>query len=102
MFDVNNLPVGVTKNADGGFNLECSSAGDKRFSAMCAYIDFQGKSMTIENAYQQAKVYCVDGKWVRPTSWRDVKGKKAPLVGLQVDHMYLPNLVIHHPPQGTT
>lgn len=91
---MNHLPVGVTQNADGGFNLECSSRGDKRFSAMCAYVDVHGKNMSIENAYQQAKVFIVDGRMVRPTSWRDVKGKQAPLRGLTPAHAYLHPVIL--------
>lgn len=35
--------------------LECSSAGDKRFSAFYANINFYGKSDSIENHYQSVK-----------------------------------------------
>lgn len=36
-------------------NLECSSKGDKRFSAFYAYVDFNGKYDSIERHYQSAK-----------------------------------------------
>ena len=49
--------------------LECSSKGDKRFSAFFATID----GYTIEQLYQSNKI--VDGKPV--DNWRDAKGKKA-------------------------
>lgn len=50
--------------------LECSSRGDKRFSAFYARVD--GKS--IEDAYQAAKVF-EDGSTGH--SWRTAKGKRA-------------------------
>lgn len=49
--------------------LECSSRGDKRFSAFFAMID----GYSIEQLYQSNKI--VDGKLV--DNWRDAKGKKA-------------------------
>lgn len=36
-------------------NLECSSAGDKRFSAFYAKVSFNGEYDTIENHYQKVK-----------------------------------------------
>lgn len=51
--------------------LECSSKGDKRFSAFTAYIRRHGG--TIENLYQGAKVF-EDGS--TGLSWRDAKGRK--------------------------
>lgn len=50
--------------------LECSSRGDKRFSAFYAIVD--GKS--IEEAYQAAKIL-EDG--TTGHTWKEVKGKKA-------------------------
>lgn len=50
--------------------LECSSRGDKRFSAFYAKVD--GKS--IEETYQAAKIF---ENGVTGLSWRDAKGKKA-------------------------
>lgn len=52
--------------------LECSSKGDKRFSAFYAKIKLYGKYDSIENHYQLAKRI---GSFI-PKSWRDVKGKK--------------------------
>lgn len=49
--------------------LECSSKGDKRFSAFYAKVD--GES--IENIYQAAKVF-QDGS--TGLTWRESKGKK--------------------------
>lgn len=42
--------------------LECSSAGDKRFSAFYAKVDLFGKYDTIENHYQSSKIFIVDGQ----------------------------------------
>lgn len=50
--------------------LECSSRGDKRFSAFYAMVD--GKS--IEARYQAAKVFA-DGR--TGLDWREAKGKHA-------------------------
>mgnify|MGYP001591918609 CR=1 FL=1 len=50
--------------------LECSSRGDKRFSAFYAKVN--GKS--IEEQYQAAKIF-EDGS--TGLHWRDAKGKKA-------------------------
>lgn len=50
--------------------LECSSAGDRRFSAFYAIVD--GDS--IENIYQASKVF-EDGS--TGLHWRQAKGKKA-------------------------
>lgn len=50
--------------------LECSTAGDSRFSAFCAMVD--GK--TIEERYQAFKVF-EDG--ATGLHWRQAKGRKA-------------------------
>ncbi len=50
--------------------LECSSKGDKRFSAFYAVVN----GRTIEDQYQAAKVF-EDG--ATGLSWRQAKGKKA-------------------------
>lgn len=50
--------------------LECSSAGDKRFSAFWAKID----NVSIETTYQAAKIFA-DGS--TGLHWREAKGKKA-------------------------
>lgn len=49
---------------------ECSTKGDRRFSAFCAYVN--GKS--IEEQYQAAKVFS-DGS--TGLGWREAKGKHA-------------------------
>lgn len=36
-------------------NLECSSSGDKRFSAFYAFVNFNGKYASIEQHYQKVK-----------------------------------------------
>lgn len=50
--------------------LECSTRGDKRFSAFCAIVN--GKS--IEEQYQAAKIFD-DGS--TGLYWKDAKGRKA-------------------------
>jgi len=52
--------------------LECSSKGDKRFSAFYATVTVDGKLDTIENHYQLAKRF---GNFI-PKTWRDAKGRK--------------------------
>jgi len=49
--------------------LECSTRGDKRFSAFCAFIDGQ----SIETRYQAAKVFDNGDTGL---SWRQAKGRK--------------------------
>lgn len=51
--------------------LECSSKGDKRFSAFYAKIKAFGKMDSIENHYQLCKRF---GNFV-PKNWKDAKGK---------------------------
>jgi hypothetical protein len=51
--------------------LECSSKGDKRFSAFYARVNKHGD--TIENLYQGAKIFA-DGR--TGLSWREAKGLK--------------------------
>jgi hypothetical protein len=53
--------------------LECSSRGDKRFSAFYARIKGRGGE-TIETIYQASKVF-EDGTC--GLSWREAKGRKA-------------------------
>lgn len=68
--------------------LECSSKGDKRFSAFYAKVKIFGKYDSIENHYQLCKRI---GDFM-PKIWRDVKGK-APthfhLDGFDYDLRYL-------------
>jgi hypothetical protein len=54
--------------------LECSSIGDKRFSALYAKVKAFNKVDTIENHYQLAKVF--DGHY-QGSHWSDIKGKKS-------------------------
>lgn len=53
-------------------SLECSTRGDKRFSALCAKVNIQGKVQTIEEFYQLSKRF----NDIAPRTWRDAKGKK--------------------------
>lgn len=53
--------------------LECSSRGDKRFSAFYACIRARG-NRSIEEIYQAAKVFD-DGS--TGLTWRDAKGRRA-------------------------
>lgn len=52
--------------------LECSSKGDRRFSAFYAKVIVDGRFDSIENHYQLAKRF---GDEV-PKTWRDAKGRK--------------------------
>lgn len=54
--------------------LECSSKGDKRFSAFYAYLPVF--NCTIEEAYQSAKKF-EDGTTGGGIGWRNAKGRKA-------------------------
>jgi hypothetical protein len=51
--------------------LECSSRGDRRFSALYARVRICGREATIEAHYQLAKRF----PWA-PRTWREAKGKK--------------------------
>jgi hypothetical protein len=53
--------------------LECSSRGDRRFSAFAAQIK-GGGNKSIEDIYQAAKVF-TDGS--SGLTWREAKGKRA-------------------------
>lgn len=53
--------------------LECSSQGDKRFSALYAKLKVDDKIDTIENWYQLAKRF---GDSPPPKTWREAKGKR--------------------------
>lgn len=60
--------------------LECSSAGDRRFSALYAKVSVFGHIDTIENHYQLCK------RWEHrpaPVTWRDGKGKKPDYVEIR-------------------
>jgi hypothetical protein len=54
-------------------HLECSTAGDRRFSAFCARIRGRG-GRSIEDLYQAAKVL-PDGR--TGLTWRQAKGRRA-------------------------
>lgn len=53
--------------------LECSSKGDKRFSAFFAKIQLNGRFDSIENHYQLSKRF---GYEEAPRTWKDAKGRK--------------------------
>lgn len=57
--------------------LECSSKGDKRFSALFAKVNVSGIFDSIENHYQLCKRARNDkGEVIVPKNWKDLKGKK--------------------------
>jgi len=60
--------------------LECSTRGDRRFSAYCARIKSRG-NRTIEEIYQAAKIFEVDGdfgkKLISGLSIKEAKGRQA-------------------------
>lgn len=57
--------------------LECSSKGDKRFSAFYAKVSVYGEFDSIENHYQLCKRDRLEnGEVLIPKTWRDLKGKK--------------------------
>lgn len=53
--------------------LECSSKGDKRFSAFYAKIKYQGARKSIEEIYQSTKMF---GEGVTNLSIKSAKGRK--------------------------
>lgn len=56
--------------------LECSTRGDRRFSALVARLRSRG-NRSIEEIYQGAKVFEIDGRRVSGLPWREAKGRKA-------------------------
>lgn len=69
--------------------LECSSKGDKRFSALYAKIDVNGVFDSIENHYQKSKVFLSeDNKLIQYDDWRVSKGKLP--VAFNISGYYLP------------
>lgn len=57
--------------------LECSTKGDKRFSAMCAKVSVHDKFDTIESHYQKSKVFQdKNGTYYTCKRWESAKGKK--------------------------
>lgn len=70
--------------------LECSTKGDKRFSASCANVEVFGVVNTIEKHYQLCKRF--DGSDTPPDDWRYCKGKTPShiiLNGMKLDSKYL-------------
>lgn len=68
--------------------LECSSKGDKRFSAFYAKVSAFGKYDSIENHYQLCKRFGDEA----PKTWKDAKGKQPThieLNGVKYDVQYL-------------
>lgn len=66
--------------------LECSSKGDKRFSALYAKIELFDKVNTIENFYQSSKVILINNKRQCVTDWRKSKGQN--IYGFVLNNMY--------------
>jgi hypothetical protein len=56
--------------------LECSTRGDQRFSAFCARIKGRDNK-SIEEIYQAAKVFIINGKPVTDLPWWEAKGRRA-------------------------
>lgn len=54
--------------------LECSSKGDKRFSAFYAWLPLW--KCTLEQKYQESKKFA-DGTTGKTLGWKNAKGKKA-------------------------
>jgi len=63
--------------------LECSTHGDRRFSAFCAEIE-KRNNQTIEQIYQAAKIF-EDGS--TGLSWQDAKGRE-PINKKEVSRLY--------------
>jgi hypothetical protein len=55
--------------------LECSSKGDRRFSALYAKIK-RRNNLTIETLYQARKLFRINGELVSGLSFKEAKGKK--------------------------
>ena len=69
--------------------LECSRAGDSRFSAMIAKVLVNGIDDTIENHYQKSKVFLDEyGNFYTVSSSKEAKGKKP--VAFKISGYYLP------------
>ena len=69
--------------------LECSTAGDKRFSAMVAKVSVNGVVDTIENHYQKSKVFLDEGgNLYTVNNSKEAKGKKP--VAFKINNYYLP------------
>ncbi|MBQ8999309.1 MAG: macro domain-containing protein [Clostridium sp.] len=69
--------------------LECSTAGDKRFSAMVAKVSVNGVIDTIENHYQKSKAFLDEnGDLYTVNASKEAKGKKP--VAFKISGYYLP------------
>lgn len=69
--------------------LECSSKGDKDFSALFAKVSVNGVIDTIENHYQNAKVFFNEhGNVICNQGFKKAKGKKA--IAFYINNCYLP------------
>ncbi|MFJ8528359.1 DUF6977 family protein [Bacillus sp. NPDC094106] len=69
--------------------LECSTKGDKRFTALCAKVSVHDTFDTIENHYQKSKVFQgEDGIYYTCKKWEDAKGKKP--VACKIGNVVLP------------
>lgn len=86
------LPSKSSKpSTKGKRSLECSSKGDKRFSAVCVKIEIDGKLRTIEEHYQCSKLFRHKGKVVRFNDAKRVmqvgryKKDEYQLVGFQIN-----------------
>ena len=81
-------------------NLECSSKGDKRFSAFYAFVDFNGKFDSIEHHYQNCKRNaknqpCHKGEYV---SYIVIAEQKLPASDLTPFYRYLWYLYLRQNP----
>lgn len=69
--------------------LECSTAGDFRFSALKAKVSVNGVIDTIENHYQKSKVFLNnDGTFYTAKNFSEAKGKKP--IAFKINGCYLP------------
>lgn len=68
--------------------LECSSKGNKLFSALYAKVTVNGVIDSIENHYQKSKVFLIDGSLKTYDNWKDAKGKCP--IAFKVNDFYLP------------
>ena len=80
--------------------LECSSKGDKRFSAFYAFVEFNGKYDSIEHHYQSSKRNanhqpCKKGEYV---SYIVIKNQKLPASDLTPFYRYLWYLYLRQNP----
>ena len=66
--------------------LECSSKGDKRFSAFYAKIKNRDNK-TIEQIYQEEKVFIINGKMTKNLTTKEAKGKY-PINYVAVSRLY--------------